>query len=220
VQRVESLASRRSLTTTIATVILLIALNVPFTDLVARGNTFAATLEREAAYWLATAFILVYVCFVERRPLASIGLKLPTWKSFVWGALAALVTIASMAGIYLVLFPVLHLSENAAAMASITHLAPWLNALIIARAAVFEEVFYRGFTIERITELTHLRWLAAVISLATFTYAHLSYWGWSHLIVAGFGGLVLTGLYLWRRDLVSNMIAHFLTDYIGFLLAG
>jgi membrane protease YdiL (CAAX protease family) len=58
------------------------------------------------------------------------------------------------------------------------------------------------------------------VSLATFTYAHLSYWGWSHLIVAGFGGLVLTGLYLWRRDLVSNMVAHFLTDAIGFLLAG
>jgi uncharacterized protein len=131
-----------------------------------------------------------------------------------------LVAIAAMACIYLVLFPMLHLSENAAAMASIAHLAPWLNALIIARAAVFEEVFYRGFTIERITELTHLRWLAAVVSLATFTYAHLSYWGWSHLIVAGFGGLVLTGLYLWRRDLASNMIAHFLTDGIGFLLAG
>jgi uncharacterized protein len=220
VQRVEPLAHRRSLAITVATVVLLIALSLPFTDLVARGTTFTATLEREAAYWIATAFILVYVRFIERRPLASIGLKIPTWKSFVWGALAAFVTIAGMAGIYLVLFPLLHLSENAAAMASIEHLAPWLNALIIARAAVFEEIFYRGFAIERLTELTHLRWLAAVVSLATFTYAHLSYWGWSHLIVAGFGGLVLTGLYLWRRDLVSNMIAHFLTDYIGFLLAG
>jgi uncharacterized protein len=86
-------------------------------------------------------------------------------------------------------------------------------------AAVFEEIFYRGFTIERVAELTHLRWLAAGVSLAAFTYAHLGYWGWSHLIVAGFGGLVLTGLYLWRRDLVSNMVAHFLTDAIGFLLA-
>jgi uncharacterized protein len=220
VQRAEPLSPRRSLTITIATVALLIAFNVPFTDLVARGTSFTATLGREASYWLVTAFILVYVRFIERRPLASIGLRMPTWKSLVWGALAAFVAIAGMAGIYLVLFPMLHLSENGAAMASIAHLAPWLNALIIARAAVFEEIFYRGFTIERITELTHLRWLAAVVSLATFTYAHLSYWGWSHLIVAGFGGIVLTSLYLWRRDLVSNMIAHFLTDYIGFLLAG
>jgi uncharacterized protein len=211
---------RSSLAITIATVVLLIAFNVPFTDLVGRATTLTATLEREAVYWMATAVILAYVRFIERRPLASIGLRIPTWRSLGWGALAAFVAIGGMAGIYLVLFPMLHLSENAAAMASIAHLAPWLNALIIARAAVFEEIFYRGFTIERITELTHLRWLAAVVSLATFTYAHLSYWGWSHLIIAGFGGLVLTGLYLWRRDLVSNMIAHFLTDGIGFLLAG
>jgi uncharacterized protein len=220
VQRVESLSSRRSLAITIATVALLIAFNVPFTNLVARGTTFTATVEREASYWLATAFILVYVRFIERRPLASIGLRIPNWKSLLWGALAAFVALAGMAGIYLVLFPMLHLSENTAAMQSIAHLAPWLNTLIIARAAVFEEVFYRGFTIERITELTHLRWLAAAVSLATFTYAHLGYWGWNHLFIAGFGGLVLTGLYLWRRDLVSNIIAHFLTDAIGFLLAG
>jgi len=25
-------------------------------------------------------------------------------------------------------------------------------------------------------------------------------------------------LYLWRRDLASNMVAHFVTDGIGFLL--
>jgi uncharacterized protein len=168
---------------------------------------------------MATALILAYVRFVERRPLASIGLKIPTSRSFAWGAVAALVAIVGIAGIYLVLFPVLHLSENTAAMTSLLHLAPWLNALIIARAAVFEEIFYRGFTIERVAELTHLRWLAAGVSLAAFTYAHLGYWGWNHLFVAGFGGIVLTALYLWRRDLVSNMVAHFLTDAIGFLLA-
>jgi len=72
--------------------------------------------------------------------------------------------------------------------------------------------------IERLAELTRLRWLAALISLTAFTLAHLSYWGWSHLIIAGFGGAVLTGLYLLRRDLTSNMIAHFVTDGVGFLV--
>jgi uncharacterized protein len=80
-------------------------------------------------------------------------------------------------------------------------------------------LFYRGFAIERLTELAHLRWLAAALSLAAFTYAHIGFWGWTHLIVAAFGGLTLTALYLWRRDLASNMIAHFFTDAVGFLLA-
>jgi hypothetical protein len=86
------------------------------------------------------------------------------------------------------------------------------------RAAVHEELFYRGFAIERLAEITGLLWLAGLISVVAFTYAHLSYWGWAHLIVAGYGGLVLTVMYLWRRDLASNMIAHFLTDAVGFLL--
>jgi uncharacterized protein len=30
---------------------------------------------------------------------------------------------------------------------------------------------------------------------------------------------MLTALYLWRRNLVSNMIAHFVMDAVGFLIA-
>jgi hypothetical protein len=41
----------------------------------------------------------------------------------------------------------------------------------------------------------------------------------SQLIVVGFGAVILTELYLLRHDLASNMLAHFLTDFIGFLLA-
>ena len=45
--------------------------------------------------------------------------------------------------------------------------------------------------IERLTELTRFRWVAALVSLAAFTLAHLSGWGVAHLIIAGFGGIVL-----------------------------
>jgi membrane protease YdiL (CAAX protease family) len=95
----------------------------------------------------------------------------------------------------------------------------WFQLLLVTRAAVFEETFYRGFAIERLTQITGRRWLAALISVLAFTFAHLEYWGWAHLIVAAFGGIALTGLYLLRRDLSANMIAHFLTDASGFLLA-
>jgi membrane protease YdiL (CAAX protease family) len=54
--------------------------------------------------------------------------------------------------------------------------------------------------------------LAALISLAVFTVAHLAYWGWMPLIGVSVAGLVLTVLYLWRRDLAANMIAHFVID--------
>jgi uncharacterized protein len=84
------------------------------------------------------------------------------------------------------------------------------------RAPVFEEPFYRGFVITRLSEILHRRWLAALISVTAFTYAHLGYWGWATLIVVGFQKLVLTGLFLWRDDLGANMIAHFVTDAVAF----
>jgi uncharacterized protein len=72
--------------------------------------------------------------------------------------------------------------------------------------------------IERLTELTRLRWLGALVSLVAFTLAHVNGWGWAHLLVAGFGGIVLTMLYLIRKDLACNMLAHFLTDAVAFLV--
>lgn len=127
--------------------------------------------------------------------------------------------VGGMASIYLVIFPALGLSPNEAGTAAVKALPFWFRVCIIVRAAVFEEMFFRGFMIERLTEITCGRRLsAAAISCALFTWLHLGYWGWAHLMVAGFGGVVLTALYLWRRDLTANIIAHLLTDAVGFLL--
>jgi len=123
-----------------------------------------------------------------------------------------------MAGIYMVIFPALGLSANESMTASIQSMPLWFRIFLILRAAVFEELFYRGFMIERLTELTRLRWLAALVSLGAFTLAHVNGWGWAHLMIAGFGGIVLTTLYLVRRDLACNMLAHFLTDAVAFLV--
>jgi uncharacterized protein len=103
-------------------------------------------------------------------------------------------------------------------MAALKSTPLWFQLALVLRASVFEEILYRGFAIERLAELTHLRWFAALISLSAFTLAHLSYWGCGHLLIAAFGGGVLRALYLLRRDLSANMVAHFLTDSAGFLL--
>jgi|GEM_PF-5822705 len=51
-----------------------------------------------------------------------------------------------------------------------------------------------------------------------FTLAHLSGGGAGQVIIAAFGGLVLTALYFWRGNLWANIIAHWLTDGAGFIL--
>ena len=90
--------------------------------------------------------------------------------------------------------------------------------MLVTRTAVAEEVLFRGYPIERLLELTNSRWVAGVIPWAAFTYAHLASWGWAQLIVAGYGGVLLTVLYLWRRNLWANMLAHWIADGAGFLL--
>ena len=83
--------------------------------------------------------------------------------------------VGGMALIYLVLFPVLGLSPNEPGTAVIKALPFWFRVLIIVRGAVFDEIYFRGFMIERLTEIDRSRWGAAAISLAAFTFAHLGY---------------------------------------------
>ncbi len=202
----------------LGTISILVIFQLPLGRYLAPGNTFGAQVGGEGVFWGLTLLLLFYVLYIERRPLSSIGLTQPTWKSFVFGVAGAFAMVAGMAFIYMILFPMLGLSTNEPTMVAVKAMPLWFRVLLILRAAVFEEIYYRGFMIERLSEITRIRWLAASISLIAFTFAHLSGWGWAHLMVAAFGGAILTGLYLLRRDLACNMVAHFLTDAVGFLL--
>ena len=202
----------------LAGLLIMIVLALPFVGLLCPGDTFAAQVGREGIYWLCTLALVGFVRIVERRPFSSIGLNRPTWKTGVFGIVGAAAMVAGMATIYIVIFPVLGVSANESMTASIKSMPLWFRIFLILRAAAFEELFYRGFMIERLTELTRLRWPAALVSLGAFTLAHVNGWGWAHLMIAGFGGIVLTMLYLIRKDLACNMLAHFVTDAVAFLI--
>jgi membrane protease YdiL (CAAX protease family) len=82
----------------------------------------------------------------------------------------------------------------------------------VIRAAVSEEVLFRGYAIERMRELTGSIRIASVISCVIFALERVDPWGWGHLLIAGFAGTILTLLYLWRRNLWVSMAAHFIVD--------
>ncbi len=89
----------------------------------------------------------------------------------------------------------------------------------MTRAVVAEEILFRGYPVTRLLQWPAGKVVAAILPWAAFTYAHLSSWGAAQLIVAGYGGALLTVLFLWRHNLWANMIAHWLGDGAGFLLA-
>lgn len=179
---------------------------------------FGPLAGHEVLWGLAVVVLLLYVALIERRPLSSIGFR----KFGFWGIVSAIVAgvlmVVAVVVIYTYVFPALHLRINIGEMNKLIATPFWYRLLLVTRAAVAEETLFRGYPIERIEELTRSRALAGLISWAAFTIAHLSSWGWAQLIVAGTGGVILTVLYLWRRNLWVNMIAHFIADGSGFLM--
>lgn len=179
-----------------------------------------AGLPNELAYeliiWVWVAAILLYVRRVERRPLSSIGFRAPGVKGVAIGILAGILILIGLAIIYYAVFPALHWSESGQ-IASVASLPYWLNFLIVLRAAVSEEVLFRGYAIERLEELTGSRAVAGVATCTVFTLDHVGFWGWHHVFIAGLAGALLTILYLWRRNVWINMVAHFVVDAAAFL---
>ena len=172
---------------------------------------------REVLWWLAVIVVLLYGVFIERLPLSSIGFRAFGFRSCLAAVSAGVVMLVGISMIYSVVFQLLHLQMNTRQMNQILATPFWCRVAMVTRAAVAEETLFRGYPIERLEKLTRSTLVAAGISWAAFTIAHLSGWGWAQLIVAGFCGIVLTLLYLWRRNLWVNMMAHWITDGAGFL---
>jgi uncharacterized protein len=176
----------------------------------------------EIVWWALVVLLLSYVRWVERRPLTSIGFHKPGVWNILIGIAAGIVLLASLAGIYFVLFPALHFKEDPQVTQLISQMLVkphWWRLTLILRGAIAEEILFRGYAIERLRELTGRFSIAGILSCTVFALEHVGVWGWGHLLIAGSAGVILTLLYIWRRNLWVNMIAHFVPDAIGFLLS-
>lgn len=200
---------------------LLLTLGVGLLPLSSWGRTYSGLgklIGNESFWWLAVIVVLLYVAFVERRRFDSIGFRRPRILDLVLAVVAGFLLLAGIIVIYQIIFPFFHLKMNAGQMKTILQTPFWYRLILVTRAAVAEELLFRGYPIERLRELTGGFVLAAILSWGAFTYAHLASWGAAQLIVAGYGGVILTALYLWRRNLWANMLAHWIADGAGFLL--
>lgn len=201
---------------------LLLALAVgdlPIAHWLVAGDSMAHKLAGEAIFWCCALAVILWLTAVERLPLSSIGFRRPTWKNAGLAILAALVTTGIMVLQFAVIIPALHLdaSRSVAVQQTILRTPFWYRFLLVLRAAVMEEIVFRGYMIEKVRQLTGSTTLALLVSIAAFTYAHLRGWGPVQLIPVAGAAVVLGLFYIWRRDLPANMLAHFLTDAAGFL---
>ena len=182
------------------------------------GTPIGARIGRELVWIALGTLMLVWVTRVERKPLASIGVQRPRWGTLGWGLAAVIASLATVMLTFAIISPALGLHQNMKMTTAVVQVPIWLLLLTPLVAGVSEEIIYRGYAIERLTMLTGRRWLAGILAGVAFLLAHWA-WGAVQMIVVGFGTVILTSLYLWRRDLLSCILAHVLTDLIGFALA-
>jgi membrane protease YdiL (CAAX protease family) len=170
----------------------------------------SAVLIRELAILALTAVLLWLVRRGERLPLSSIGIRTGRIvKSLAWGvglAIACFAAVVACLALYSALG--VHYGEGS----SIARSLP-VTFLAVTRAGISEEIFYRGYAIERLQSLTGSKWLAAAISLAAFAGFHFRQ-GVAGIVLAAVLGAIITGFYLWKRDLVAAIFGHFLVDFI------
>jgi len=88
-----------------------------------------------------------------------------------------------------------------------------VTLLAVVRAGISEEVLYRGYALERLQSLTGSKWIAAATTLVLFAAFHYRQ-GLAGIFLALILGAVLTGFYLWKRNLTANMFGHFLVDFV------
>ncbi len=200
---------------------LLIILGIPALPLSRWLHEFADVAHLtlyEIVWWAIALFVVFYVLKVERLPLSSIGFKRPSVGDIGAGVFTGVLIIAGFALLFYFVLPALHLTEHR----QIHQLAStplWWKLISVVRAAVAEEIIFRGYGFERLRSLSGSTVFAAMTSWVIFTVEHLSAWGFAHLLIAGFGGVFLTVVYVWRRNIYAAMIAHFMADFISVFAA-
>ncbi|WP_343730357.1 CPBP family intramembrane glutamic endopeptidase [Duganella sp.] len=176
-------------------------------------NSPGKQVRRLTTAWACCLALLALVLCWEQRPLASIGIAAGNHAAWLGGAALGL-TMLALSVVSVVQARRMGKEDTSQGLMQLTEMPLWFRCAVPLTAGITEEIMFRGYPIERLHELTGSWWLAALIPLAVFTLAHLGSWSWKHLIGVGLAGTLLTGLYLWQRDLIACMIAHALIDSV------
>jgi membrane protease YdiL (CAAX protease family) len=171
---------------------------------------FGATIIRELIILTLVAILFWIIRSHEKLPLSSIGLRQQKFVPMLLWSLAVMLMFGIGIAACLVVFPLIGLSYGSSSGPVVPI---GVSLLLYARAGIAEEIFYRGYAIERIETLTGNRAIAAAMPLLIFAGSHFSQ-GLAGILITFVIGGIATAIYLWRRNLLILIIAHFMVDFI------
>jgi membrane protease YdiL (CAAX protease family) len=164
--------------------------------------------------WLAAALLLVFVLAVEKRPLSSVGVRAPRLRDVLITVGLAVLTLVAGVALYALLAGggSGQDSQSGQIMAGLSVVQ---SVHLIVNAAIVEELFFRGFLMERVIDLTRRVWPAALVSYVVFVGSHVPGSGWATtLTMVAVGSALFVGLYWLRRNLPLCVGAHAVTNLL------
>jgi membrane protease YdiL (CAAX protease family) len=159
------------------------------------------------------SLLVAIVLVIERRPLASAGVRAPGLMDLVWG-IAAFAIISLGSELWSFAIP---LSQGAHSQVAewtsqwASQSQAWRITLVVS-ASIFEEFYFRGYLIERGEEITGSVLVSIAVATALNLYIHSTYWNASYVAPIAFNQFALALLYLWRRSVATCIVTHFLLD--------
>jgi membrane protease YdiL (CAAX protease family) len=168
--------------------------------------------------WLILFLLLSFwIPKVEQKSLESIGFGKFKWRHLWMGLFVfVLATIALIiSGIVLEangLEPIRSLQATLKTYSFFTLFGLFLTGTIL------EEIFYRGYLIERLGDLSGHRWLAGLVSWTAFTLVHLKFFGLGPTIDVGILSAALVLLYLKERSIWPCIVAHGTNNLLSYLI--
>jgi uncharacterized protein len=159
------------------------------------------------------ALLIVIVMCWERRPVASVGMRWPAAVDLGWGMLAFVIIEIGDTVSFQTFAPQATSSLQYQHVQWAMSSAPWGIALA-GSASLFEEMFFRGYVIERMKEISGSTVLGVALGTAVDLYIHSTYWDASYVAAIAFAQVSLAMLYVWRRSVAPCIVAHFLMDVV------
>ncbi len=202
---------------------LFVALGLPFildlligkspADLAVPSRVSIAIVEE----WALAIALLAVILFWERRSLRSIGIAGMSWQDVMWGVLGFVAGAIS----FIVTMPLVNalgLDTTSVGIAKLAQVPIILRAGVVLTAGITEEILFRGYPIERINDLTGHLGMSAAIAYVAFVLLHIPFWGAGGTVQIGVWSMLVTFLYVKRRNLLACMLMHILNDAYAFII--
>jgi membrane protease YdiL (CAAX protease family) len=182
-----------------------------------QANGFTVGIVLILEWVILVVLMVVWLPKVERLPFASIGWNKIKWRH-VWAGLLAYLLVTIALTISSFILPTIDLEPIRAIQSTLKGFSiPVLLGLFFT-GALLEEIFYRGYLIERLTAILKHRRLAGVVSWLAFTLVHLKFFGVGPTIDISILSAALVLLYLKEKSIWPCIVLHGVNNALAYLI--